>query len=497
MIKIYKYILTFSIIVLLIFYCQFGSLSCTKYTEFDLEKKKLLDQGFSEKDIYYIADDFDSYGNIYSRYIDQMEDIEDVILLGKARDLKISSEHYGGDKSISFVVYNNHIYDNDTYNNDNNTSAVIRRTFEQHLNLSKWDNRGYFTSWLRLNNITGILGISLKIGDNNENYRLFNELPNLQADDLDIIQVDDIYPNIQYMYNEGVSEWQDFRLVKGWNYLFWRADNFTDIGNVDLYNITWYEIVINLSNSFNEQNINLDNLRVQDGLQRYDNPTNGSWYSPNGVPQYGIFDIDEPVEGSKDFKIRLLNVRQSQYVSNGDHGRILSKKAMPINFTAQIYFKLVDLPKKWKGNIFNYSSNRNNTWFRVQYDFDNEYDPGHDWFGAFISLEHDKFGLASTFPVIRYLKQKQEPIEFTKESRIDISIKKDVLYILDIKALGQYEKAIIYEVNNGCTSEIGNVEYVFKRQRYGYDRRYPLSIEVRGNVHADIYSVHVISFDNI
>lgn len=490
MVKIYKYILTFSVVALLVFYGRFGSLSCAKYTEFDLEKKKLLDQGFLEKDIYYVADDFDSYGNMYSRSIDQMEDMENITLFGKARDLKMSSDHYGKDKSISFIIYDN----------DANTSAGIRRNFEQPLNLSRWDNRGYFTSWLKLDSRTGILGLYLKIGDNNGNYRLFDELPNLQVDDPDIVQADDIYPDLQYIYNkEGINKWQDFRLINGWNYLFWRADlgHFNDTGNVDLYNITWYEIVINVSNSSSGQNINLDNLRVQDGLQRYDNPTNGSWYSPNGIPQYGIFDIDETVEGSKDFKIRLLNVRQSQYASNGDHGRILSKKAMPLNFTAQIYFKLVDLPQRWRGNIFNYSSNRNNTWFRVQYDFDNEYDPGHDWFGTFISLEHEKFGLTSTFPVVRYLIQRQEPIEFTKESRVDISIKKDTLYILDIKALGQYENAIIYEVNNGCISEIGNIEYVFKRQRYGYNKRYPLSIEVTGNVHADIYSVHVISFDDV
>ncbi len=474
-------------------YKYFDSLVYDRYTQFDIEKKKLIDGGISEKDIYYMAEDFDSYGNIYSRSIDQMENINNTILLGNTKDLKLSSDHYGGDTSISFTIYGD----------GKNVSSGIRKNFEKALNLSRWSDRGYFTSWIMLDNRSGILGVTLVVGDNNGNYRSYKELPNMQIEDPDLIKIDDKYPDIMFIDNkEGVNKWQDFRLVSGWNYLFWRTDKgyFVDTithendQSVDLGNITWYEIIVNLSKTTHKRVINLDNLRVQDGLQRSHNPTNGSWYPPNGAPQYGVFDIDETANGSKDFKLRLFNVKQSQYPSNGDHTRILSKKPTPLNFTMQISFKLVDLPKKWKGNLLDYSSNRNNTWFRVQYDFDNEYDPGHDWFGSFISLEYDKFGLISSYIVTRYYEQGQEPIKFGKESRIDISIKENVLYILDINVVGQRESAILYETYGDLVREIGRVEYVFQRQRHS-DKRYPISIETTGNVHADIYSVHILSLD--
>lgn len=490
--KIYKYLFVFFILIILS-NKLFNLYYYDKSTMFDMEKKKLIDSGVIEKDIYYIAENFSSYGNIYSKSIDQMEDINGIILQGNAKNLKISSDYYGGNKSISFTIYGN----------NKNDSATIRRNFVQSFNLSRWDDKGYFTSWIKLDNRSGILGVSLVIGDKNGNYRSYNELINMQIDDPDLIKINDEYPDLSFVdKNEGVKEWQDFRLVSGWNYLFWRTDQgyFVDTTNnkdnqsVDMSNIIWYEIVLNLSSSVREQNINLDNLRVQDGLQRSYNPANGNWYAPNGAPQYGVFDIDETITDSNDFKLRLLNVRQTQYPSNGDHTRILSKKATPLNFTMQIYFKIADLPQKWNGNLFNYSPNRINTWLRVQYDFDNEYDPGHDWYGTFISFEHDKFGLVSTYPVIRYFKQAQEPIEFGTESRKDISLKKNTMYILDIKAVGQNENSIIYEVNNGNLKEISNVIYTFKRQRYS-DKRYPLSIETTGNIRADIYSVHVISLD--
>lgn len=465
-----------------------------------MDNNKLL----TEDNIYYIKEDFSSYGNIYSMSIDRMNDINGITLFGKIKNLKLSDTKYGEERVISFTI--------SPEVNDNHSFVTIRKNLIQTINLSRWNGTGYFTSWLRLENRMGILGVSLKIGDNNGNYRLFNELPNLQIDAPVLIKVDDNtnricgkgcspYPDLYYPNkNDGANVWQNFRLVNNdWNYIFWRADKgyFNDSSDVDFRKIAWFELTINLSDNVSKQVINMADLRVQDGLQRTLNPTNGNWYAPNGAPQYGVFEINEVAKGSKDFKLRLLNVRQRQYPSNGDHTRVLSKKPMPLNFTMQIYFKLIDLPEKYKGNLFNHTSLRKNTYFRVQYDFDNEYDPGHDWFGAFISLEYDKFGLISTYPIIRYFEQGQEPTRFTNYNRIPFQVKDNVMYILNIKALNQYEKAIIYEVDKNCIRKVGEVEYTFKRPRYGLDKRYPLSIEATGEVHADIYSIDVVSLDNM
>lgn len=486
-----------SFIVLLIVYYHYSgqySVNCDQNTQFSIDKKNLFDRnkGLTEDNVYYIKDNFSSYGNVYSMLVDRMDNINGVTLFGKSRNLKLSHTKYGEYDTvfltISPEVDNNHSF------------ATIRKNFTQAINISRWNATGYFTSWIKLDNRKGIQGISLKIGDNNGNYRLYNELPNLQLDDPVLVKVDGPYPEIYFPNKrEGVDRWQDFRLVNGWNYLFWRSDKgyFNDSGSVDIRNISWLEIIFDLNSTFSEQNVNIANVRIQDGLQKTSNPTGGNWYAPNGAPQYGVFDIDEITKDSKDFKLRLLNVRQDQYPSNGDHARILSKRPIPLNFTMQIYFKLIDLPEKYKGNLFNHTSLRKNTYFRVQYDFDNEYDPGHDWFGTFISLEYDKLGLVSTYPIIRYFEQGQEPKIFTYDNRIPFQAKDNVVYVLDIEALGQHEKAVIYEANKNCIRKLGEVGYTFKRPRYGSDKRYPLSIEATGNVHADIYSVDIISLDNM
>lgn len=484
----------------LIYYYYFWqySINCDQNTQFSIDKKNLLgnNKGLTENNIYYIKENFSSYGDIYSMLINRMDDINGTTLFGKAKNLKLSDSKYGEYDTVSFTISPD--IKDDTH------FVTVRKNLTQPINISRRNNIGYFTSWLKLENRKGIQGVSLKIGDNNGNYRLYNELPNLQLDAPVLIKVAGPYPDIYFPNKgEGVDKWQNFRLVNGWNYLFWRSDKgyFNDSGNIDMRNISWFEIIFYLNDTFSMQNINMADVRVQDGLQKTLNPTNGNWYAPNGAPQYGVFDVDEiandTTKNSKNYKLMLLNVRQEQYPSNGDHARILSKRPMPLNFTMQIYFKLIDLPEKYEGNLFNHTSLRKNTYFRVQYDFDNVYDPGHDWFGTFISLEYDKLGLVSTYPIVRYFKQGQEPVVFTNDNRVTFQPEDNIMYILDIKVLGQYENAIIYEVDKNCIKNIGDVEYTFKRHRYGLDKRYPLSIEATGEVHTDIYSVDVISLDNI
>jgi hypothetical protein len=487
-IRFYVLLIVIVSIVSLSYLVVFGyAQNCYQDTQFNIDKKEIMKENpkISENDLYYLKENFDSYGKVYSLSIDTIDDLQGFTIVGSAKNLEVSNENYGTEKSVAFTISPS--IKGDSY-------VVIRKNLEEPLNLSMWDSFGYFSIWLKIENRIGISGVSLKIRDNSGNYRIFKELPNLQINDPDFVKINDIYPDLYFPENGTASnKWEDFRLVEGWNFLFWRADSsyWTDSNKVNMSEISWYEIIFNLTDNFSEQTLNIDNLRVEDGLQKIKNPTNGNWYSPNGAPQYGIFDVDETYNGSGDYMLRLLNVKQTQYPSNGDHTRILSNMTTPKNFTMEIYFKLIDLPPKYGGGVFNYTINRKNTWFRVQYDFDNVYDPGHDWFGFFISLETDKIGLATVYPVTRYFEQAQEPINFDDSNRKSFSPKENVLYVLDIKALGQYEKATLYEVNGNCFTKVAEVEYTFKRQRYD-NIRYPFSIETTGNVHADIYSIEVM-----
>lgn len=443
-----------------------------------------IDYPKGEDIMYHFVDNFDSYKE-YSYSIDQMEDINNVYLYGDVNNLKLSDDDYGGEKSISF----------DLLPGDNNR-LMIERRFDTPLDISRWNSAGVFSSWIKFEDSNVASKVSLVIEDINSNSREYNSLENLISTETDQIKSNDVFPDYTLPEQEGVKKWEDFKLVNNWNYLFWRADSFQEVSKVDMSKIVKYKIIITLGEKReNKQNIKIDNLRVSDGLQKKKNPTNGVWYAPNAMPQYGVFDIDGK---NDDLKIRLLNVRQEQYPSNGDHTRIISNKLMPLDFTMRTRFKFVNLEPKsklpgWLQKVLSVKPPRKNTYFRLQYDFDTEYDPGHDWFGTFISLENQKFGLITVYPIERYFKQGQEPINFDEKSRIEFVPEENVEYELDLKVIGSFAKAVIYQVKGNNLKKVGEVEYTFNRERS--NNRGPLSIEATGNTHLEVYSVEVLSLD--
>jgi hypothetical protein len=119
---------------------------------------------------------------------------------------------------------------------------------------------------------------------------------------------------------------------------------------------------------------------------------------PHGRPQYGVFEVDS-VNG--DGTARLVNVRQTQYLSNGDHVRMISKALSPENFILRARFTVEDLAAEEDTTV--------NTWIRLAYDFDPTWDPGHDWFGFYASFEWKRIGLLTVRPVERFYLQDQEP----------------------------------------------------------------------------------------
>jgi hypothetical protein len=459
-------------------------LFCTDNIQFfndtrNLEKKDKSSTSVNESGtIDYFFDNFDQYGNKFSQVIEQFDDLDNLSFSGPMLGEELSTEKYSGAHSLLFRT--------SPLIADDREEISIKSTKEKPADLSALPESGIFSAWLKIEDRKGIESVSLRLGDSKGNTRQYNAVTNLQMDIPNQYDNDDLFPNIEYpIKRNSADEWTDYWLNKGWNFIFWKAskESFSEDDQFDMKSIAWSEIVLRVNKNIVDQELLLDNLRYQDGLQKADNSLGGVWYPPLGRPQYGVFDVDQIAEN--DFAVKLQNVRQSQYPSNGDHGRMLLSYATPLNFAMRIRFSLEDLPKSSKDEL--------NTWFRLMYDFEPDYDPGHDWFGTNISLEWDRFGLISVRPIERFATQEQEP----KNEDVDISSKnfipkEGVVYEEQLTVRGQSATASLYEVVDDCLVLKEKVEYVFKRPRYGDDKRYPLGVEITGNIKAVIREYELI-----
>ncbi|MCK5061424.1 hypothetical protein KAR28_02650 [Candidatus Parcubacteria bacterium] len=468
----------------LIFVYQYywGTFFCIKGSQF--HKDSILKKDIVTKQqtiinpsgtIYYFRDNFSTYVE-NSKSLESFEKLNNIEYADDTDSLALSKNSYNGNYSLLIKV--------NEETSKNNKNITIEKNFDQPIDLSRWSDFGFFTAWLDIEDRKGLLGIKLVIGDSNNDHREFKELPNLQLDVPDSFDNDDVFPNIEYPERESpVDEWTDFNLRQGWNFLLWRSEKgyFKDSGILDMSKISWFKIIFRISNEFREQEILIDDFRVQDGLQKQKNALNGVWYPPHGRPQYGIFDVDK--YSGENYKLKLLNVRQTQYPSNGDHGRMILRHKTPLNFTMRTRFMLTNYNK----------TNNVNTWFRMMYDFDPVWDPGHDWFGVYISFEWKKFGLITVKPIERFFIQEQEPKkENIFESSINFNPRENILYELHLTVIGQKAKATIYEVRNDNLIIKGEVEYEFTRLRHKSDKRYPFALEITGDVKTIINEVEII-----
>lgn len=447
-----------------------------------ISKQKMSDINLvvnKDETIKYLYENFDKYGDVFSRTIEQFENTSGWMIEGPVEDIKQSKEKYNGNYSLSITATPLSLD-----SSKRKDYITLKKYFSEPIDLSKWEKEGFITAWMKIQERKGIVGVSLRVGNQTGAYREFNQLQNLQLDVPNNYDQDDVFPDLEYPIKKSDSdEWTDFWLNTGWNYLPWRTDNgyYSDSGDIDIASINYIEIRLEVNGNLTKQNILFDNLRVQEGLQKEKNSLGGFWYSPNGRPQYGVFDIDKV--SNNDYALRLLNVRQTQYPSNGDHARIISKYDTPLNFAMKTKFMLTDFTSGEKGN----------TWFRVTYDFEPDYDPGHDWFGAYLSSEWKKFGLITVIPLEKSTSQDQEPKKNEMAlSSTDFTPKENILYELDITVNGQKTKATIYEVGDNCLKKKSQVEYQFSRLRYGNDKRYPVAIESTGNVKTTIYEIEMI-----
>lgn len=417
--------------------------------------------------ISYLKENLCSY-EANSKSIDEVEDLTNVNLYGDAESADLSPENYAGSFSAIFTL--------------GNSSKDYKAIFEKRslsLDVSRWQGDGVYSAWVKFEKPEDVSSVNLVLESKNGARRTYNELQNIHIDEENKIRQNDPHPD--YLLPEGDGQyWQDFQLVYGWNYLFWRGDRYLDSGDFLANEVVAYQFNFNLRQNYTSgKKIYVDNVRVSDGVQKSNNPLAGNWYAPNGMPQYGVFDLS----GEKDCSLRLINVTREQYPSNGDHARILSNFTAPLNFAFKTRFKIID---PTPGYV-----NENNSYLRFQYDFDSEYDPGHDWLGAFISFEYKNFGLISVEPVERYVEQKQEPEKFPFSARKSVILDKDKEYQIELVVQSNKARAYLYEVSSGSKlRQISHVSYEFERTRSELGR--PFSIETTGSYHMLISQIEIL-----
>lgn len=422
--------------------------------------------------IHYLYENFDSYGNNQSQSLENFENTKEIAINPRI-SYRLVKNTYSGTYALLLEA-----------ESSNAGEIIIKKRFTAPKDLSRWGNKGFLSLWMNIENREGVGAVQITLIDTHNEKRTYTKLKNLQVFIPNFFNEDGPFPDIAYPTQLTSSdEWTDFVLASGWNFLFWRMDEhfYNSSAALDMSSIQSIEIHITLNKKITKQNIILDDIRVQDGLQKENNPLGGIWYPPHGRPQYGVYDID--AHGDDDYVLKLLNVRQSQYPSNGDHGRFISKYNTPLNFAMRVQFTLEDLAPK---------DERQNTWLRIMYDFDPVYDPGHDWFGAYLSLEWNKFGIVTVIPVERFFLQDKEPRENSGTPALTQFQADDRSYYqLDLLVRGQETKATLSTYKDNCFQKKKEVFYTFKRPRYNETKRYPITFEITGNVKATFYEIEV------
>ncbi|MGI0026837.1 MAG: hypothetical protein ACREAD_03235 [Nitrosopumilaceae archaeon] len=446
----------------------------------------------SDGTIAYLYDNFVRYEN-NQQILDEFEDPDSWLVNGEEGKLHLTDDHIGGNGAL--------LYNLDT----SMPNITLSKNFLNLQNLTRWEKSGYITMWLNVQNSIGIDSVGIKFEDKDGNTRYYQSLQNVHTNVTNTFANEKEYPDILYPEGDSKTErWVDYQITEGWSYLFWRADNFTDNGSVNMAEIKKVSINVELNKQNPvSQEIIFDDLRIQDGLQKFSNPTHGIWYPPHGRPQYGVYDIDKAGDGT--YELRLIDVRNTQYPSNGDHARMISTAPVPTDFALRVQFTFahlkdpetqVKIPVPFGLPLPKIPINvglRNNTYFRMTYDFEPDWDPGHDWFGTYLSLQYNKLGMASVWPIQRNVLQDQEPKSGSTIASTDFTAQNNIKYEMDMVVKGQTASATIYEVDGSCLNQKAEMIYTFDHPRH--TERYPLAIESTGNVLTIIHNVEIISLD--
>lgn len=369
---------------------------------------------------------------------------------------------------------NYELYLHEDFESYENNSEILDEGVE---NLSRWENVGAITAWTNISDWNSIDRIDLKLVDATGKEVIIKGIENMKyAREENKIKSNDRFVDYTFNCKQKLSEWEDYMLVNGNNFLFWE---YNEPLGIDMSNIVSWK-------AYNgESEIQIFDVVVHDGLCQDKNSLNGQWYSPNGLPQYGVWWV-------KDGNLVMKNVEQEQYPSNGDHVRILSKKNTPKNFILKTKFTISSLEEdSIFDSLFNSSDNNplDNTYIRMAWDFDNEYDPGHDQTFVYYSFEYQYLGLQRVFPLTRYFVQGYEPDQSNKNAKERLILKNNATYELQTKVNDKSVEVELYELGEYYSTRIAKFDYEFEKSRPL--KEYPISIESTGNVDLTLHDFEI------
>ncbi len=358
--------------------------------------------------------------------------------------------------------------------------AYSKALEQEGTDISAWEEGGVITLWAHVDDRRDMDRIDLVLIDSHGKEAVLEGLQNVGLDPSEnMIKQDDAFLDFFLEDNQTLLKWEDFMIVDGTNLLIYQ---FNSSLGLDMSNITYW-----VRPSPYQDILLVEKPRIQPGLTRHKNPAGGKWYSPHGLPQFGVFWCEAGW-------MRLRNVRQTQYPSNGDHTRIISEAGTPSDFVMRVRFRIDEVGTDYTRFIptwlrKGYTNPRKNTFFRVAYDFEDKYDPGHDQAIAFFSFQYNRFGLQRVYPVTRFFEQAYEPHIASGIGTDQARLEKGKTYELDMKVIGQSTRAELYEVRGERLKRIADAEYDFTRERL--PEGYPFSFEFTGDVSGAIDMIEI------
>jgi len=346
-------------------------------------------------------------------------------------------------------------YFKDSFDSYDQYSEILDQAPED---LSRWQDKGVITVWTDIADWQTIQRIDLKLTDADGNFVVLNGLENIQAPrEDDQIRSDDKFSDYDFNCQQGHTKWEDFMLVYGRNLLFYE---YNQSPKIDMSRIVKWQAYDDKG-----KELKIYDVVIHDGLCEKVNSLNGVWYTPNGLPQYGVW-------WPKDDKLIIRNVKQDQYPSNGDHGRILSSYKTPQNFISRTRFTVDSI------------RNDQNGYIRLAWDFDDQYNPGQDQTLIYASLKYGFLGLQRVYPIKRYFTQGFEPTKNSQQVKTKFTFESGKTYEIQAKVAGQKTWVEVYEIEGSHTKKVAEVEYLFKKARP--TQAYPFSFETTGNIQVSL-----------
>jgi len=332
-------------------------------------------------------------------------------------------------------------YLTDDFNTYENTQRI---NLDESNDFSEYSFKGMIVGWADVIDYSQIDSIDLELCDSSSRYTIkgIDNRPELERLS-NGIWTDDEFVDYSFNCNQSNSVWRDWMLANGENMVFWE----------------WNEsIPINMSEVTVKTNYPIRDAFIIKGFCEYETPTQGNWIAPHGLIQYGFHYVEN---GS----LFMKNVRQTQMVTNGDHARIISNtKGTPQDFIMRVQFTPTNVQK----------NPTNNDYVRIAWDFENEWDPGHDQTLIYLTDEYEYFGMQRVYPIIR---QKEQGYENSPKK--SFKLENNRLYEINVRVQGQTAKSTIYERRFGLLWEKASIEYTFETARP--TESYPFSIEATGN----------------